>query len=76
LCGSAPGQACCERTSKKYAHSSGSVPTKDAAVRVSGSRSQRKEMVADLRRVVFSFSFCFCLSLSLSLSVSLSLLSS
>lgn len=44
-----------DRASKKYEHSSGDTPTNDIVAReLPGSRSQRKEIVVDLRFVVFS----------------------
>lgn len=48
--GSTPAQACCERTVKRYAHSSGSALTNETvASELMDSRSQRKANVADLR---------------------------
>lgn len=50
--GSAVVQASLERTSKVYAHSSGSTPTNVADVVVDrGSLSQWKDIIADFRRV-------------------------
>jgi hypothetical protein len=70
----APPHADDERTSKKKAHSSGSVPTNEIeadALTANGSFSQRKEMIVDfLRWPSLSLSFPLPLSLSLSLSLS------